>query len=230
MTENQLLAKIPTKELDRLRPHLREVELPFKKVLYEVDAKIDQVYFITHGVVSLVNEPDNGDIVEFATIGKEGMAGFPILLGTSSMPSRTIVQVPGSALQMKGSEFLVALRETSTLHRLLMRYVMAVLNYIAQSTSCNRLHEVQERCARWLLHTHDRVSGDSFTLTQEFLGQMLGVHRPTVTVAARVLQQAGLIHYTRGKIEIIDRNGLEAASCSCYRLISDQYRRLLDED
>jgi CRP-like cAMP-binding protein len=111
-----------------------------------------------------------------------------------------------------------------------MRYVMAVLNQIAQGTSCNRLHQVQERCARWLLHTHDRVEGDSFSLTHEFMSQMLGVHRPTVTIAARMLQQAGLIRYTRGKIEVIDRPGLEAASCNCYRLIADQYERLLDQD
>jgi CRP-like cAMP-binding protein len=110
-----------------------------------------------------------------------------------------------------------------------MRYIMALLNQVAQGASCNRLHEVQERCARWLLHTHDRVNGESFVLTQEFLSQMLGVHRPTVTIAARMLQQAGLIRYSRGQIEVIDRPGLEAAACPCYRLIIDQYARLLDE-
>ena len=200
------------------------------KVLSEVDEKIEYAYFVTGGVVSMVNEPDNGDIVEIATIGNEGMAGFPILLGTPSMPSRVLVQVVGSGLRIRGSDLLECLRVTPVLHRLLMRYVMAVMNQIAQSTSCNRLHEVQERCARWLLHTHDRVDGNSFALTQEFLGQMLGVHRPTVTIAARMLQQAGLIRYTRGNIEIIDRSGLEMASCNCYRLIVDQYKRLLEED
>jgi CRP-like cAMP-binding protein len=200
------------------------------KVLSEVGENIDDAYFITNGVVSMVNEPDAGDIVEFATIGNEGMVGFPILMGTFSMPSRVIVQVAGSGLRIGASDLLACLRETPILHRLLMRHVMAVLNQIAQSTSCNRLHQVQERCARWLLHTHDRVHGNSFVLTHEFLGQMLGVHRPTVTVAARMLQQAGLINYARGKIEVIDRAGLEAASCNCYRLIVDQYERLLEED
>jgi CRP-like cAMP-binding protein len=228
--KNKILAKIPSKELDRLLPHLLEMELPYMKVLSEVDEKIEYAYFVTGGVVSMVNEPDNGDIVEIATIGNEGMAGFPILLGTPSMPSRVLVQVVGSGLRIRGSDLLECLRVTPVLHRLLMRYVMAVMNQIAQSTSCNRLHEVQERCARWLLHTHDRVAGNSFALTQEFLGQMLGVHRPTVTIAARMLQQAGLIRYTRGNIEIIDRSGLEMASCNCYRLIVDQYKRLLEED
>jgi len=228
--ENKLLAIIPRKELDRLSPHLHEVELPFKKVLSEVDEEIQHAYFVTNGVVSMVNQPDNGDIVEFATVGNEGMAGFPLVMGTRSLPSRVLVQVAGSALRIDGADLLACLRETPTLHRLLMRYVMAVLNQIAQSTSCNRLHQVQERCARWLLHTHDRVEGDGFPMTHEFLGQMLGVHRPTVTIAARMLQQAGLIRYTRGKIEVIDRPGLEAASCNCYRLIADQYERLLEND
>jgi CRP-like cAMP-binding protein len=158
------------------------------------------------------------------------MVGFPVLLGSSTMPSRAIVQVAGSALRMSAADLIEALRVAPNLHRLLMRHIMAVLNQIAQSTSCNRLHEVQERCARWLLHTHDRVNGDSFVLTHEFLSQMLGVHRPTVSVAAGMLQKAGLIRYSRGRIEIIDRKGLEAAACNCYRVIADQYVKLLDED
>jgi CRP-like cAMP-binding protein len=230
MMKNKLLARIPRKELEPLLAQLHEVALPFKKVLSDIDEKIEYAYFVSNGVVSVVNEPDNGDIVEVATIGNEGMVGFPIVLGTSSIPSRVLVQVAGSGLRISASDLLACLRQTPILHRLLMRYVMAVMNQIAQSTSCNRLHQVQERCARWLLHTHDRVEGDSFEITQEFLSQMLGVHRPTVTIAARMLQQAGLIRYTRGKIEIIDRPGLEAASCNCYRLIVDQYERLLERD
>ena len=122
-----------------------------------------------------------------------------------------------------------ALGRTPALHNLLLRSTMALLNQVAQSTSCNRLHEVQERCARWLLQTHDRVDGDSFPLTQEFLSQMLGVHRPTVTVAASMLHKAGLIDYSRGRITIVDRKGLETASCSCYRIIKDEYDRLLSD-
>ncbi|WP_458757631.1 Crp/Fnr family transcriptional regulator [Afipia sp. TerB] len=227
--ENKLLAKIPAEELNLVRPHLREVELRYMQVLSEPDEPISHVYFPTQGVVSLVNEPDDGEIVEFATIGNEGMAGFPVLLGSSTMPSRVFVQVQGAGFRMGAAELLDVLKRTPVFQGLLMRYVMALLNQIAQSTSCNRLHEVQERCARWLLHTHDRVNGNSFTLTQEFLSQMLGVHRPTVSIAARMLQQAGLIRYSRGYIEVIDREGLESAACNCYRLIADHYARLLEE-
>lgn len=228
--ENNLLAKIPASELDRLRPHLQPTDLAYMQVLSEPDEPITQVYFPAEGVISMVNEPDDGDVVEFATVGKEGMVGVPILLGSSTMQSRVLVQVPGAGFRVKTSEFLTALKEMPHLHQRLMRYVMALLNQIAQGTSCNRLHQVQERCARWLLHTHDRVSGDSFMLTQEFLSQMLGVHRPTVSIASRMLQQAGLIRYVRGRIEVTDREGLESAACNCYRLITGEYARLLERE
>lgn len=228
--ENRLLAKIPASELDRIRSYLQPVDLAYMQILSEPDEPITYVYFPTQGVVSMVNEPDDGDIVEFATVGKEGMVGVPILLGSSTMPSRALVQVPGSGFRVKTSDFLETLSDMPLLHQRLMRYVMALLNQIAQGTSCNRLHQVQERCARWLLHTHDRVGGDSFMLTQEFLSQMLGVHRPTVSIAARMLQQAGLIRYVRGQIEVTDREGLEAAACSCYRMITEEYARLLERD
>jgi CRP-like cAMP-binding protein len=191
---------------------------------------IDHVIFINSGVASMVNEPETGDIVEFATIGPEGMVGFPVLLGANAVPSRAIMQVPGDALRMRAGDLQRALVRAPTLQNLLLRYTMALLNQVAQSVSCNRLHEVQERCARWLLQTHDRVEGDSFPLTHEFLAQMLGVHRPTVSVAAAMLQKAGLVDYTRGQIKIVDRKGLEAASCSCYRIIKGEYDRLLDLD
>ena len=219
---------LPRPELEKISPDLEPVELPFKQVLHEPGEKITHVYFVTRGVVSMVNEPDNGDIVEFATVGPEGMVGVPVLLGALSMPSKAIVQLAGDALRLRTVEFRRALQLLPTLQPLLLRYTMALLNQVAQVTSCNRLHEVQERCARWLLQTHDRVKSDSFPLTQEFLAQMLGVHRPTVTVAAGILQKAGLIDYTRGSITIINRNGLEAASCNCYRVIAAEYDRLLN--
>jgi hypothetical protein len=156
------------------------------------------------------------------------MAGFPILLGARSMPSKTMVQVAGSALRASVADLQRATLRAHSLRGLLLLYTMTLLNQIAQVTSCNRLHEVQERCARWLLQTHDRVESDSFPLTQEFLSQMLGVHRPTVSIAAGMLHKAGLITYTRGVITIIDRKGLESAACKCYRLITDEYDRLLN--
>ncbi|MGX4802419.1 Crp/Fnr family transcriptional regulator [Bradyrhizobium guangdongense] len=227
--DNKLLARLPPAELKLIQPHLQPVELRYGQVLAEPDEPIRDMHFPTQGVLSMVNEPEDGDVIEFATVGNEGMAGVPLLLGASTMPSRVFVQVGGSGFRGEASRLLDVLKETPTFHARLMRYVLALFNQVAQGASCNRLHDVQERCARWLLHTHDRVNGESFTLTQEFLSQMLGVHRPTVTIAARMLQQAGLIRYSRGHIEVIDRPGLEAASCPCYRLISDQYARLQNE-
>jgi CRP-like cAMP-binding protein len=225
---NKLLAKLPRAELEVVSPDLEAVQLSLRQVLHAPLEPIEHVVFIERGVASMVNEPDNGDIVEFATIGPEGFVGFPLLLETHSIPSRAIVQIPGEGLRMKAADFERALPRAPRLHKMLLRSTMALLNQIAQSTSCNRLHEVQERCARWLLQSHDRVDGDSFPLTHEFLSQMLGVHRPTVTVAAAMLQKAGLIDYRRGQITIVDRKGLETASCSCYRTIKDEYDRLLN--
>jgi CRP-like cAMP-binding protein len=142
------------------------------------------------------------------------------------MPSTAVVQVPGAALRMRVSDFRRALDRSHTFHSLLLCYTMALLNQIAQVTVCNRLHEVQERCARWLLQTHDRTETDTFPLTHEFLSQMLGVHRPTVSIAAGMLQKAGLIEYRRGVVTVLDRRGLESASCNCYQLIAKEYERL----
>jgi CRP-like cAMP-binding protein len=221
------LAALPRQELEAISPDLEPVQLAFKQVLHAPFEPIEHVLFLTRGVASLVNEPETGEIVELATIGSEGIVGFPVVLGTRSVPSRAIMQIPGAALRMTASDLERALARTPTLHKLMLRYTMALLNQIAQGTSCNRLHEVQERCARWLLQTHDRVEGDSFPITHEFLSQMLGVHRPTVSVAAAALQRAGLIDYTRGQITVVDRKGLEAAACACYRIIKEEYDRLL---
>jgi CRP-like cAMP-binding protein len=225
---NQLLAAMPPKGFKVLEDDLEHVPLTLKKVLHERGRDITHVYFPTDGVVSMINEPGPAESVEIATIGREGMVGVPVILGAAAMPSVVFVQVPGEALRIKTASLVAAMNRDGDLRQLLLRYVLALMNQIAHSASCNRLHEVQERCARWLLLTHDRVSGDSFPLTQEFLAQMLGVHRPTVSVAAGMLQKAGLIEYVRGTITIVDRKGLEAASCRCYKLITQEYDRLLN--
>ncbi|MBP0115297.1 MULTISPECIES: Crp/Fnr family transcriptional regulator [Bradyrhizobium] len=154
--DNRLLAKLPARELKLVQPHLQAVELRYTQVLAEPDEPITHMYFPTGGVLSMVNEPEDGDIVEFATVGNEGMVGVPLLLGALTMPSRVFVQVEGAGFRAAAKDMLEVLRQTPTFHGRLMRYVMALLNQIAQGTSCNRLHEVQEPCARWLLHTHDR--------------------------------------------------------------------------
>jgi CRP-like cAMP-binding protein len=224
---NKLLASLPRAALDRLGTHLVRVPLPFKKVLYGRNEVIANAYFVESGVVSMVNEPNPGHIVEFATVGPEGVVGLPLLLGDTTTPSTAVVQIPGEGYLLPGNLFRETLDAFPQFRTLLMRYTLALFTQIAQSASCNRLHEVQERCARWLLQTHDRVDKDEFPLTQEFLAQMLGVHRPTVSVAAGMLQKAGLISYSRGAITILDRKGLEEASCSCYRVIVSEYGRLL---
>ncbi len=226
-SRNRLLSLLSADELGAFDGALEPVQLRFKDVLQEPDRPISHVYFVTSGVASLVNEPDHGEIVEVATIGREGMVGFNIVLGADTMPSRTLIQIPGEGFRLEAARFRDFVDAHPDFRIALMRYIMAVLTQIAQNASCNRLHEVQERCARWLLQTHDRVDGDSFPLTHEFLGQMLGVHRPTVSIAAGMLQKAGLIAYARGTITILDRSGLEAASCNCYRFVEREYQRLL---
>jgi CRP-like cAMP-binding protein len=223
--KNVLLAAVSEEVRAELR--LEPVTLAFKDVLSEPNMAIDAAYFPTSGVLSMVNEPSPGEIVEIATIGCEGFTGLPLLLGADRMPSRVLAQIPGEGFRIDKSHFVAAIEANPGLRDLLMRYALALMGQIAQSTSCNRLHEVQERCARWLLQTHDRVDGDAFPLTQEFLAQMLGVHRPTVTVAAGMLQKAGLISYSRGSVRVLDRTGLEAASCPCYRFITQEYDRLI---
>ncbi|MCA1453088.1 Crp/Fnr family transcriptional regulator [Bradyrhizobium sp. BRP22] len=224
---NRLLLKTPAEELRLVEPHLEPVELKFKQVLAEPNESIKHFYFVDSGVVSMVNEPDDGEVVEFATVGPEGLAGIHALLGVASIPSKILVQIPGFGRRAEIKQLVSLFDKTPKLQQMLMRYTVALMNQIAQGTSCNRLHEVQERCARWLLQTHDRVEGDNFPLTQEFLSQMLGVHRPTVSVAAGVLQKAGLIEYERGTVTIVNRRGLEAASCSCYKIILREYERLV---
>jgi len=226
--QNLLLASMTPKNFKAIQADLEPMKFEVRQVFHEPNLEITHLYFPTDGVVSMVNEPQPGEIVEIATIGREGMVGVPVILGGAAMPSKSFVQVPGEGFRLRKGALVKAMKRDPGFRDLLLRYALALLNQVAHSASCNRLHEVQERCARWLLQTHDRVSSDTFPLTQEFLGQMLGVHRPTVSVAAGILQKAGLINYVRGQITVIDRKGLEAASCHCYKLITKEYERLLN--
>lgn len=226
-TRNQILAKLGRDEFERLRPELEEVSLRFKQKLYEQDEPIEWVYFPESGVISLVKILDEGGPIETGTIGNEGMAGLSVFLGLELAPVRAVCQVPGRARRLK-AEVLVAERERcGRLPDLLLRYIGAIVAMLTQSVACNRVHPVKERLCRWLLMTHDRVGADEFPLTQEFLAQMLGVRRPTVNIAGTALQRARLIRYSRGKITIVDRNGLEDASCECYAEIRRQFARAL---
>jgi CRP-like cAMP-binding protein len=223
---NRLLAALAEEELDQLLPVLESVPLVDGMPIYEPNTPISEVYFPISGIVSLVSEMREGT-VEVGTVGREGMTGLPLVLHATTMPSRAFVQVPGHAYRMRGADLLTALRRSSRIERLVYRYALALFDQAAQHAACNRLHALEERCARWLLMTHDRVDGDVLPLKQQFLAEMLGVHRPAVTIAAGALQKAGVIRYTRGKVTVLDRKALEEASCECYSIISRRAAELL---
>lgn len=224
---NRIVAALPREEYQRLLPHLEPVSLSFKKYLYQSNALIEHVYFPNSGVVSMLNVMEDGGTVEIATVGNEGMVGIPVLLGADCAPAETLVQVPGDAVRMKADVFKSQVIPGSPTHNLLLRYTQALMSQLSQSVACNRLHSVEERCCRWLLQTRDRVESDEFPMTQEFLSQMLGVRRASVSEVAAILQKAGLIRYQRVKMKIIDQKGLESGSCECYHVIKQEYARLL---
>jgi len=223
---NRLLHALPRQEYERLLPLVQPVSLAFRERLYEKDRPIEHVYFVRTGVVSMVSLLEDGEIVEVATIGNEGMVGLPAFLGMDSISLETFVQVPGEGLRMRAAALQQEVAHGGALLRLLQRYTQAMFVQIAQGSACNRAHPTEERLARWLLMTQDRVGADQFPLTQEFMAQMLGVRRPSVNLTARVLQHAGLIRYGRGRITVLDREGLESAACECYGLIRREYDRM----
>ncbi|HEV8585149.1 MAG TPA: Crp/Fnr family transcriptional regulator [Methylomirabilota bacterium] len=224
---NRLIAALPAAHRKRLLKALEPVSLTLRQPLYEAGDPIKFVYFPLSGVHSIVSTVADSGIVEVATVGNEGMVGIPVFLGGRSTPDEAFCHVPGSALRMRAPRFREQVRRSRALRAVMLRYTQAFIHQIEQHAACNRLHSVAERCASWLLMTHDRVSADEFPLTQESLAQMLGVRRATVTTAAGMLQRAGLIRYTRGRIAIVDRKKLKRASCVCYRIIRQEYRRLL---
>ena len=224
---NLLLRLLPEPEYLRLREHLTPVHLVSGMVLSEPNERITEIYFPRSCVLSLIYRFHDGAVVEVGTVGNEGMSGLPLFLGIDSMPVETIAQVPGDALRMSASAFLsMADQEDGQMHDLLHRYTQGLMMQVSQTAACNGMHTVEERCARWILMTDDRVGGTEFHLTQEFLSYMLGVRRPGVTVAAASLQRAGLIRYRRGRMAVQDRRGLEKASCECYGVVRAHFERL----
>jgi len=226
---NRLLALLDDASLAAAAPHLQPVQLALHDTLYEELQPMEHAWFPAGCVLSMLAMRAGADSsIEVATIGSEGMLGVPLFLGAELSPGRVFAQVEGGALRMPAAALLRLVRERPALARLLQRYTHALLVQIAQGCACNRVHAVEQRCARWLLQTHDRVRGDHFDLTQEFLAQMLGERRAAVNQAATRLQQAGLIRYSRGRIQVVDRAGLERAACGCYAVVRDQYARMLD--
>ncbi len=226
---NRLLSLLSDNDYERLRPHLSQVMLDYKKSLYDAFRPIEHVYFPVDGVASLVITTADGASAEVGTIGSEGMVGLPVCLGDIDAPSSVYVQVPGTALQLDARFFRGELERSPTLHLIMLRYAHAFLNQVAQSAACTHLHKVEQRCCRWLLMTRDRMPTDNYLLTHEFLGMMLGVRRTTVTEVMGSLQNAGLIQYRRGHVTILDREGLRQRACECYDISRLEFDRLLGD-
>lgn len=227
LIENQLLAALSAESYNRLKPHLVPVSFQSGDILYQPHQLIEWVYFPHQAVVSLVNILEDGAQIEIGIVGSEGMVGTPIIMASDISPYLTIVQVPDGAQRMSANVLTEELGLSSELHRLLLRYMQALIAQISQTATCNRYHTIEERLARWLLQTQDRMKKDRLDLTQEFISIMLGSRRAGVNIAAGVLQRAGLINYKRGRIEVLDRQGLEEASCECYEVVRKEYVRLL---
>ena len=219
---NRLLAALPNEEYQRLLPELEQVSLPFAEVLYEPGARIRHVYFPNDSVVSLLAEVADRSTLEVGFVGNEGLAGISVFMGVDASPHQAIVQGAGTAMRMKASVLRKESGGMGSLHRLLHLYAHSLLTQVSRSAACNRFHMVDARLARWLLMSGDRLGSDEFLLTQDFISNMLGVRREGVSKAAGVLQKNALINYSRGHIKILDRAGLEAVSCECYRVIKDE--------
>jgi CRP-like cAMP-binding protein len=224
---NRLLRALPPEEYAWIHPHLKTVTLNVRDVLADAEEPFRHVYFIESGVASVVNEISGGT-VEVGTVGNEGIAGLSVFLDGGGIPSKTFIQVPGVAKRIAADIFSKGVDDRPDFRRMLHRYTQAFITQVSQTAACNRHHMLEERCARWLLMTHDRVDGaDTFPLTHQFLAYMLGVRRSGVTIAASTLQKAGYIRYSRGRITVTDRKGLEKATCECYEIVRAHFDRLL---
>jgi CRP-like cAMP-binding protein len=221
------MATLPEKERRLIMREGAEVSQHSGELLYEVGGDLSAIYFPYTSVVSVTTELSDGRIVESVSIGREGLVGLPFLLGAKKSHHRVICQVPGEALKVPAASFAMIVARLPVFRVRLGLFTDATLTATSQSAACLAMHPVVERCARWLLMTADRTGSEQFHLTQEFLAAMLGSHRPTVTLAAGSLQQSGLIRYHRGEITVLDRKGLEAASCECYRAVTDAYEEIL---
>jgi CRP-like cAMP-binding protein len=224
---NGLLAALPPEERERLRPRLQRVELPFDKTLFPADGKIDAVLFPESGMCSLLATLEGGEQVEVGVVGREGLIGLPLVFGDERSLVEARVQMEGTALRIGAAAFRAAMDESAALRLVLHRYALAFQAQVTMTAACNARHAIEQRLARWLLTAHDRAGADEFAMTHEFMSMMLGVRRPGVSLAAGVLQKAGLIRYARGRMEVTDRHGLEAASCECYHVARREFARLL---
>jgi CRP-like cAMP-binding protein len=226
VSENRLLAALPAEERNRLAPFLDTVSLKFRQVLVEFDTRIEYVYFLDTAVTSTVVRTPNGETIEVGIMGAEGFVGLSLLYGIRHSNATVLVQIPGRALRMRADDFIKHVMQANGPARdQLLRYANYFNVMVQHDAACNVAHNVEERMCRWILLTHDRAGADMFALTHEYLSVMLGVRRATVTTIAHRLKERGLIAYTRGRLVVTNRKGMEACSCQCYRLIKEQMAR-----
>jgi len=224
---NRILARLSSADRRRVANNLTRLDAVPRDSLYEPNKPFEYVYFPETAVASILTVLEDGTESEIATVGYEGMVGLPVFLGAKRSPARSFWQIPGKAYRLPVKVFKKETNRNGSWNGNINLYTQAFFTQIAQSVTCNRLHSMAKRCARWLLMTHDRVPGDEFELTQQFLSQMLGVRRTGVSEVAGELQRAGLITYRRGRVTVLNRKGLEKVSCECYRVVQAEFERLL---
>lgn len=226
---NHLLSALPPEEAGRWKPQLEQVEMPLGQVLYESGRTLSHVYFPTTAIVSLLYVMENGASAEIAVVGNEGIVGISLFMGGESTPSRAVVQSAGWGFRLRAQIIKDEFNRSGPVMHLLLRYTQALITQMAQTAVCNRHHSLDQQLCRWLLLSLDRLKSSELVMTQELIANMLGVRREGVTEAALKLQTAGLIRYTRGRISVLDRPGLEARTCECYAVVKKEYDRLLPD-
>ncbi len=226
---NRLLGVLPVEDRHRLLPHLELVPMPLGKVVYESGDPLRSVFFPTTGIVSLLYVMEDGASAEIGVVGNEGIVGVALFMGGETMPNRAVVQSEGQAYRLDGRVLKEEFNRTGAFQHLLLRYTLAMFAQMAQTAVCNRHHTIDQQLCRWLLLSLDRLPANELIMTQELIANMLGVRREGVTEAAGRLQAAGLIHYSRGHIKVLDRPGLEARVCECYGVVRDEFLRLLPD-
>ena len=224
---NHLLAAIAAPDRERIYPHLKLVPMPLGEVIYEPGQALHYVYFPTDSIVSLMYTMADGSTAEIAMVGNDGLVGIAVFMGGETTPSRAIVQSAGSAYRLRAQQLEEEFHRNGETQRLLLRYTQALITQMAQTAVCNRHHSVEQQLCRWLLLSLDRLPSNRLTMTQELIAYMLGVRREGVTAAAGKLQKLGIIRYTRGQIEVLDRPKLEQLCCECYAVVKRETDRLL---
>jgi|SRR5581483_3416574 len=224
---NRLLAALPNDELERLRPHLQPVVVSARQVIHEPDEPIRHVYFVNRGIVSFVMVLEDGFQIEVAMAGSEGMIGAGVVLGLTSTSVQALAQLPVELLRVDAAVLKRLAHPSTELYRCISRYLLGLQIMMAQTAACNCVHHVRRRLCKWMLLAHDRAHADTFSLSHDFIAQMLGVRRPTITVVAGRLQKAKMIRYHRGRVTILNRKGLEGCSCECYGVMRKEFERTL---